>query len=134
MERHYDVSWKRNFFCGEATFEDIGKDIILNGWLRNRRDLGGIIFIELWDKTGVTQVVFNPELNAEAHKRAGSLRSEYVLAVKGKIQKRPEGTENPELKTGQVELIVDDFMLLSPSREIPFEIDTSDSVNEETRL
>lgn len=134
MERHYDVSWKRNFFCGEATLEDIGKDIILNGWLRNRRDLGGIIFIELWDKTGVTQVVFNPELNAEAHKRASSLRSEYVLAIKGKIQKRPEGTENPELKTGQVELLVDDFLLLSPSKLIPFEIDTSDSVNEETRL
>lgn len=134
MTRHYDESWKRTFFCGETKLEDVGKEVILNGWLRRRRDLGGIIFIELWDKTGVTQIIFNPELNAEAHERASSLRSEYVLAVKGKLRKRPEGTENPELKTGLVEIIVDDFLVLSSSKQIPFEIDTSDTVNEDLRL
>ena len=121
-------------FCGQARLEDSGRETVLNGWLRCRRDLGGIIFIELWDKTGVTQVVFNPELNAKAHKRASSLRSEYVLAVKGTIRKRPEGTENPELATGSVELLVDDFIVLSPSKLIPFEIDNADSVNEDLRL
>ena len=120
--------------CGEPRLEDAGKEIVLNGWLRCRRDLGGIIFIELWDKTGVTQIVFNPELNAEAHDRAGMLRSEYVLAVKGKLRERPEGTENPDLITGKVELLVDDFLLLSPAKLIPFEIDNADNVNEDLRL
>jgi aspartyl-tRNA synthetase len=133
-ERYYDSSWKRTMYCGVPRLEDAGKQIVLNGWLRARRDLGGIIFIELWDKTGATQVVFNPELNAEAHERAGSLRSEYVLAVKGKLRRRPEGTENPDIKTGQVELLVDDFLLLSPSRGLPFEIDNADEVNEDMRL
>ena len=134
MERHYDATWKRTFFCGAPRLSDEGKEAVLNGWLRCRRDLGGIIFIELWDKTGVTQVVFNPELNAEAHERAGFLRSEYVLAVKGHLRRRPEGTENPELPTGQVELLVDDFIVLSPAKLVPFEIDHADTVNEDLRL
>ena len=121
-------------FCGQARLEDSGRGVILNGWLRCRRDLGGIIFIELWDKTGVTQVVFNPELNAEAHERAGALRSEYVLAVKGLLRRRPEGTENPDLATGQVELLVDDFIVLAPAKLVPFEIDNADTVNEDLRL
>ena len=134
MERHYDASWKRTTFCGEPRLEDAGKEAVLNGWLRCRRDLGGIIFIELWDKTGVTQVVFNPELNAEAHERAGALRSEYVLAVKGLLRRRPEGTENPDLATGQVELLVDDFIVLAPAKLVPFEIDNAGTVNEDLRL
>ena len=134
MERHYDASWKRTTFCGEPRLEDAVKEAVLNGWLRCRRDLGGIIFIELWDKTGVTQVVFNPELNAEAHERAGALRSEYVLAVKGLLRRRPEGTENPDLATGQVELLVDDFIVLAPAKLVPFEIDNADTVNEDLRL
>ncbi|MCE5202301.1 MAG: aspartate--tRNA ligase [Synergistaceae bacterium] len=134
MDRHYNASWKRTMRCGEPRLEDAGKDAVLNGWLRCRRDLGGIIFIELWDKTGVTQVVFNPELNAEAHERAGTLRSEYVLAVRGKLRRRPEGTENPAIATGQVELLVDDFLVLSPAKLVPFEIDNADAVNEDLRL
>ena len=117
-----------------AAREDAGKKAVLNGWLRCRRDLGGIIFIELWDKTGVTQIVFNPELNAEAHDRAGALRSEYVLAVKGTLRKRPEGTENPELATGEVELLVEDFIVLAPSKLPPFELDNADEVNEDLRM
>ena len=134
MDRHYDASWQRTMHCGAPRIEDAGKETVLNGWLRCRRDLGGIIFIELWDKTGITQVVFNPEMNAEAHERAGALRNEYVLAVKGKLRKRPEGTENPELPTGAVELMVDDFIILSPSKLIPFEIDNADQVNEDLRM
>ncbi|MCD7951974.1 MAG: aspartate--tRNA ligase [Synergistaceae bacterium] len=134
MDRHYDASWQRTMYCGAPRLEDAGKETVLNGWLRFRRDLGGIIFIELWDKTGVTQVVFNPELNAEAHERAGALRSEYVLAVKGRLRRRPEGTENPELATGAVELLVDDFIVLAPAKLIPFELDNADSVNEDLRM
>ena len=134
MDRHYDASWQRTMYCGAPRLEDAGKETVLNGWLRCRRDLGGIIFIELWDKTGVTQVVFNPELNAEAHERAGALRSEYVLAVKGRLRRRPEGTENPELATGAVELLVDDFIVLAPAKLIPFELDNADSVNEDLRM
>lgn len=134
MDRHYDASWQRTMYCGAPRLEDAGKETVLNGWLRCRRDLGGIIFIELWDKTGVTQVVFNPELNAEAHERAGALRSEYVLAVKGKLRQRPEGTENPDLATGAVELLVDDFIVLAPAKLIPFELDNADSVNEDLRM
>jgi len=134
MGRYFDATWQRTMRCGEPRESDAGKQIVLNGWLRARRDLGGIIFIELWDKTGVTQIVFNPELNSEAHERAGALRSEYVLAVKGKLRIRPEGTENPELSTGRVELLVEDFILLSPSKQIPFEIDNADEVNEDLRM
>lgn len=134
MDRHYDASWQRTMYCGAPRLEDAGKETVLNGWLRCCRDLGGIIFIELWDKTGVTQVVFNPELNAEAHERAGALRSEYVLAVRGRLRRRPEGTENPELATGAVELLVDDFIVLAPAKLIPFELDNADSVNEDLRM
>lgn len=134
MERHYGATWKRTLRCGEPRPEDDGRELVLNGWLRTRRDLGGIIFFELWDKTGVTQVVFNPERNPEVHERASALRSEYVLAVRGKLRKRPEGTENPELATGEVELVADDFIVLSPSKLVPFELDNADEVNEDLRL
>lgn len=135
MTPRYDASWKRTLCCGEARLENAGQVAVLNGWLRTRRDLGGIIFIELWDKTGVTQIVFNPALNLEAHGKAGSLRSEYVLAVRGKLSRRPEGTENPELATGQVELLVNDFIVLSASKLPPFELDNlTVTVNEDLRL
>ena len=134
MERYFDASWRRTMYCGTPRAEDAGRKAVLNGWLRCRRDLGGIIFIELWDKTGVTQIVFNPELNAEAHDRAGALRSEYVLAVKGTLRKRPEGTENPDLATGEVELLVEDFIVLAPSKLPPFELDNADEVNEDLRM
>ena len=136
MARYYDASWQRTMKCGEPRKEDAGKDIVLNGWLRARRDLGGIIFIELWDKTGVTQVVFNPEINAEIHEQANSLRNEYVLSVKGRLRIRPDGTENPELPTGAVELLAEDFIIMSPARLTPFEIDdeTTDNVNEDLRM
>lgn len=135
MVQRYDSSWKRTIYCGEPRLDHDGEEVVLNGWLRSRRDLGGIIFIELWDKTGVCQVVFNPALNAAAHEKAGVLRSEYVLAVRGRLSKRPEGTENDELKTGQVELIVSDLMVLSPSKLPPFELDNPNvTVGEDLRL
>jgi aspartyl-tRNA synthetase len=126
--------WKHTMRCGEPRKADAGKNVVLNGWLRARRDLGGIIFIELWDYTGVTQIVFNPELVPEAHTRAKDLRSEYVLAVRGTLRHRPEGTEKPNLGTGGVELLASDFALLSPSNLPPFDPDVADDVNEDLRM
>jgi aspartyl-tRNA synthetase len=130
----YTEEWKRTLYCGEPRIDDVGRSVVLNGWLRARRDLGGIIFIELWDHTGVTQIVFNPEAIPEAHSRAKELRGEYVLAVKGKLRKRPEGTDNLAHATGEVELAVADFVLLSPSQLPPFDPDDADKVNEDLRM
>jgi aspartyl-tRNA synthetase len=126
--------WKHTMRCGEPRVSDEGKTAVLNGWLRARRDLGGIIFIELWDYTGVTQIVFNPELAPEVHSRARNLRSEYVLAVRGVIRGRPEGTENPALATGGVELMASEFLLLSQSALPPFDPDGADGVSEDLRM
>ncbi|MDL2263744.1 aspartate--tRNA ligase, partial [Synergistaceae bacterium OttesenSCG-928-I11] len=130
----YTKEWQRTMMCGEPRIDHTGQPIVLNGWLRARRDLGGIIFIELWDYTGVTQIVLNPEETPEVHARAKDLRSEYVLAVRGTLRKRPEGTENPAIPTGQVEVMVSDFILLSPSQLPPFDPDEADKVNEDLRM
>jgi aspartyl-tRNA synthetase len=130
----YTNEWKRTLYCGEPRIGDAGRAVVLNGWLRARRDLGGIIFIELWDHTGATQIVFNPEAIPEAHARAKDLRSEYVLAVKGVLRERPEGTSNPAIATGEVEMAVQDFVLLSSSQLPPFDPDEADKVNEDLRM
>ena len=130
----YTNEWKRTLYCGEPRIGDTGKPVVLNGWLRARRDLGGIIFIELWDYTGATQIVFNPEAIPDAHARAKDLRSEYVLAVRGTLRVRPEGTENPAIPTGAVELAAEDFLLLSPSCLPPFGPDEAEKVNEDLRM
>jgi aspartyl-tRNA synthetase len=130
----FTKEWKYTLRCGEARESDEGRTVVLNGWLRARRDLGGIIFIELWDYTGVTQIVFNPESAPEVHSKARNLRSEYVLAVRGVVRARPEGTENPGLATGGVELIASEFVLLSPSALPPFDPDGADGVSEDLRM
>lgn len=134
MEQHFDTTWKRTVYCGGVAPSHEGKDVVLNGWIRCRRDLGGIIFLEVWDHTGTVQVVLNPERNPELHEKAKSLRSEYVLAVRGKVTRRPEGTENPDLATGDWEVPVDDFMVLSTAQTLPFELDSADEVDEMIRL
>ena len=130
----FDRSWQRSSLCGEFGPSDAGKEVRANGWVRRRRDLGGIIFLELWDYSGAVQVVFNPDSGA-VHERAGGLRSEYCIAVKGTLRNRPEGTENPALKTGTVEIVAEDFLLLSAAEPIPFEVgEGTDRVDENLRL
>ena len=130
----FDKSWQRTSLCGEFGPEDAGKEVRANGWVRARRDLGGIIFIEVWDHTGPIQVVFNPEAG-DIHEQAGNLRSEFCIAVKGRLRIRPEGTENPALKTGSVEIVASDLLVLSPAKPLPFEIgDETDKVDENLRL
>lgn len=131
----FDSSWKRTVKCGLVDDSLVGREIVLNGWVRNRRDHGGVIFIELWDKSGTVQVVFNPEVDAKMHADAGELRSEYVIAVRGKLRIRPEGMLNPKMKTGKWELLANDFIILSASAPIPFEIgDETENVDENIRL
>jgi len=124
----------RDKFCAEVNEEDIGKTLRLCGWVYRRRDHGGLIFIDLRDRSGIIQVVFSPEISAETHKKAHEIRSEYVIAVKGTLRKRPEGTENPDLETGTVELWAEDLNILSICKTLPFQIDETEEISEILRL
>lgn len=127
-------NWKRSDYCGQLTAKDIGRDVVLMGWALRRRDHGGLIFIDLRDREGIAQIVFDPEVNAAAHQVAEGVRSEYVLAIKGKVIPRPEGTVNPNMKTGEVEIQVAECKLLNRSKALPFMLDEHSEVNENIRL
>jgi aspartyl-tRNA synthetase len=126
--------WKRTDACGGVRAEEVGRTVTLMGWAQRRRDHGGLIFVDLRDRTGLIQCVFNPATNADAHQRAESLRSEFVLAVRGEIAPRPPGTENPRLTTGSVEVHVREVKILNESRALPFPIEDTVEVDELTRL
>ena len=126
--------WKRSCYCGEPRIDAVGREMILAGWVQSRRDHGGLIFVDLRDRSGVTQVVFNPEVNAAAHEKAKQIRSEDVIAVRGKLGKRPPETLNQELATGEVELLGQELRLLNASQVPPFTIDDATEANENTRL
>ncbi|RJQ33143.1 MAG: aspartate--tRNA ligase [Actinobacteria bacterium] len=128
------MEWqKRTKYCGEVSVKDAGKEVVLNGWVNSRRDHGGLIFLDLRDRTGVVQVVINPD-NKDSFPLAQRVRSEYVLAVSGKVSKRPKGTENENIATGQVEVETSALQLISKSKALPFELDEADKVDERTRL
>ncbi len=124
----------RDCYCAELTEADIGREVTLSGWVFRRRDHGGLIFVDLRDRSGIMQVVFSPQVNPQAHERAHQLRAEYVIKVKGEVRKRPEGTENPDLKTGMIELYVSEFEILSKAEPLPFMIDEYKEVGEFLRL
>ncbi len=126
--------WKRTHTCGELTLKDLDTNVCLMGWVQYRRDHGGLIFIDLRDRWGLTQVVFSPEHNAIAHEEAHVLRPEYVLAIKGRVRRRPEGMENPKLTTGEIEVVVLDWKLLSISKTPPFLVEDRIQVSENLRL
>ncbi len=126
--------WKRTHHLGELTNKDLDAEVCLMGWVQFRRDHGGLIFIDLRDREGLTQVVFSPEHGEEAHERAHALRSEYVLAVKGFVRERPDGMVNPRMPTGEIEVGVLEFKLLSISRTPPFEIEDRAGVSEQLKL
>jgi aspartyl-tRNA synthetase len=126
--------WKRTDTCGSLTLKNEKKQVILNGWVQSSRDHGGVIFVDLRDRYGITQVVFNPEYNKEVYIDAQKLRAEFVISVSGQVRKRPEGTVNPDLATGEIEVMVDTLYILNPSQTPPFEIDENIEVNEELRL
>lgn len=124
----------RDKYCAEVKEEEIGKELRLCGWVFRRRDHGGLIFVDLRDRTGIIQIVFSPEISAQTHEKAHNLRSEYVIRVKGILRKRPEGTENPELKTGNVELWAYELEILNISKPLPFQIDEVEQIAELLRL
>lgn len=129
------MAWRRTHFCGSVTEALAGQEVTLNGWVNRRRDLGGMIFVDLRDRFGLIQIVFDPSsLDQEVFAQAEQLRSEFVIAVQGVVQRRPEGQENPNLKTGKVEVHARNLIILSPAKTPPFEIDRADDVDESLRL
>ncbi|MBL0226691.1 MAG: aspartate--tRNA ligase [Geobacteraceae bacterium] len=127
-------NWKRTHYCGDLRAADIGSEVFLMGWALRRRDHGGLIFIDLRDREGIAQVVFDPEVNGPAHAIAEGVRSEFVLAVRGKVIPRPDGTVNPNMKTGEVEIQVLECKLLNRSKPLPFMLDEHSEINENIRL
>ena len=124
---------KRTHYCGDLRSEDAGKEVVLMGWAHRRRDHGGVIFVDLRDRSGLVQIVFNPEF-PQPHQEAHRIRSEYVLAAKGKVNARPQGMENPELKTGGVEVIVNQVEILNESKTPPFLLEGGGDISESVRL
>ncbi len=124
----------RTHNCGQLTAKNVGKDVTLAGWVASRRDHGEIIFMDLRDKHGITQIVFDPEKNKAAHVEAHQLRSEYCVKITGKVSMRPEGTINPKITTGEIEVEVEKIEVLSESDTTPFEIKDEVSVGEDVRL
>ncbi len=126
--------FKRTMYCGEVSESDVGKTVRLAGWVGSTRDHGGVIFVDLRDRTGKVQVVFNPKFCKALMENAKKLRDEYVIAVEGNVGMRPKGTENLQLKTGAIEVYVDDLKVLNKSLPLPFPIDDNVNVGEDVRL
>jgi aspartyl-tRNA synthetase len=125
---------KKTNNCGELNAKDENKEAILMGWVDTRRDHGGVIFVDLRDREGITQIVFNPEFNAKTHKKADGLRREFVIAVKGIVKKRKEGMANPNLKTGEIEVFANELEIITKAETPPIEIDDKKVANEDMRL
>ncbi len=125
---------RRTHSCCELGAKDIGNEVVLMGWVLRRRDHGGVIFIDLRDREGITQVVFNPEADKAIHAKAHSIRNEYVLAVRGKVDARPEGMVNPNLHTGAIEVLVSELKILNPAITPPFLVEDNIDVSENVRL
>lgn len=120
--------------CGELRKEHVGQEVTLAGWVHRRRDHGGLIFIDLRDRDGIVQVVFNPEVSADAHKVAGDFRSEYVVRIGGRVALRPRGTENLKLPTGEIEVIAEQAQIFSASKTPPFYINEDVPIDENLNL
>ncbi len=126
--------WKRSAYCGEPRAGSVGSEMTLAGWVHRRRDHGGVIFVDLRDRDGICQVVFRPEVDPVSHEKAKQLRAEDVIAVRGTLSKRSPETINPDLATGEVELVCQDLRLLNASAVPPFTIEDETEANENTRL
>ena len=126
--------WQRSHHCGQLNAQDVDREVCLMGWVQFRRDHGGLIFVDLRDLGGLTQAVFSPEATPVAHERAHVIRSEYVLAIKGRVRLRPEGMTNPNMATGEIEVLVLDFKLLNTAKTPPFPIEDRLEASEALRL
>ena len=126
--------WRRSNMCGDLSSASMGKEVCLMGWVQTRRDHGGVIFVDLRDRSGLTQVVFSPEIEPKAHENAHIIRTEYVIAIKGSVRLRPEGMTNSAMATGEVEVVVKEWKLLNTSKTPPFLLDDRADINENVRL
>lgn len=124
----------RSYYCGELTESAIGESVVLKGWVQRRRDLGGLIFIDLRDRSGIVQIVFNPDISKEALEKAEKVRNEYVLDVRGQVVKREDSTVNPNIATGKIEVLVSDITVLNEAKTPPFIIEEGTEAAEEIRL
>ncbi len=128
------MKFKRTHTCAGLSLEDVGKEVVIQGWVDNMRDHGGVIFIDLGDRYGTTQIVFDPDLTKEGHELANSFRNQYVISVKGKVEKRPDGQANEKMSTGDIELYASEVELLNKSVTPPYDLQSIDKINEEVRL
>ncbi|CAN2039167.1 Aspartate--tRNA(Asp/Asn) ligase [Candidatus Magnetomoraceae bacterium gMMP-15] len=125
---------RRTHHCDELESKNLGAEVVLMGWVHRRRDHGGVIFIDLRDRQGMTQVVFSPQVDAQVHKKAHDLRSEFIIGVRGKVEKRPEGMINPKMSTGEIEINVTELKILNSATTPPFMIEDTLDVSENVRL
>ncbi|MCL0067824.1 aspartate--tRNA ligase [Peptococcaceae bacterium] len=125
---------KRTHHCGKLSTDNIGEKVVLMGWVQRRRDHGGLIFLDLRDRSGIVQVVFSPEESEDVFKVAETARSEWVLEVIGEVKRRPSGTENPKIATGEIEVYASDVIVLNKSKTPPFYIEDNIDVDENLRL
>lgn len=125
---------KRTNYAGETSEKQVGQEVTLTGWVAKRRNLGGLIFIDLWDREGIVQLVFNEKENPKAFKIANEVRNQYVLEVQGKVQLRAEKEINPDMKTGKVEVVVDEVKVLAKSDTTPFDITDGVDASEDLRM
>jgi aspartyl-tRNA synthetase len=128
------INKKRTHYCGTLGHSQIGEEVILMGWVHRRRDHGGVIFVDLRDREGLIQIVFNPDVNFDTHREAHRIRSEFVLAVKGRVHQRPEGMENSDMKTGEIEVMIDELEILNESNTPPFFLNEEADISENIRL
>jgi len=125
---------QRTHTCGDLRETNIGQEVVLNGWVDTRRDLGGLTFVDLRDRYGITQIVFEPSFNQGAHKLAGKLRSEYVISVEGTVRKRPPETDNPKIPTGHIDVMASKLIILNEALTPPFPIGNEVNASEDLRL
>ena len=127
-------SMKRTHHCWELTAKDVGKEVVLMGWVQRRRDHGGVIFVDLRDREGITQVVFNPEVDKTVHEKAHVIRNEFVLAARGTVVPRPEGMVNPKLKTGEIDVLASELKILNHANTPPFVLEEKTQISDNIRL
>jgi aspartyl-tRNA synthetase len=125
--------WQRTHSCCELTAEQDGENVVLMGWIHRRRDHGGLVFVDLRDRYGITQIVFDPNITTEFNKTK-ELRTEWVIAVQGEVEFRPEGMKNPNLKTGEIEVLAKEVKILNKAKTPPFEVEESADASEDLRL
>ena len=128
------MEWTRTHYCGDLRIENVDQEVVLMGWCQTRRDHGGVIFVDLRDYTGISQIVFKMEISETSHVLADSIRGEFVLAVKGKVAHRIEGNVNPKLLTGEIEILVETLEILNKSETPPYVLENRENVDEKLRL